>query len=232
MTEKCRERMACGREELLVSVLYGEASAAEREAFEAHRRECAACDEEMQAFARVRDELGGWEIDAIPHIKVEVRPSMLERLRQALALLPTTMRLAAAGACALLLLAVFNTEISVGQNGVSFRTALWSQPAPPPVVAGGPQLSKEQIDQMISERVDQSVRAQMVAYKAEMEEHLKDMQTLLVSTQNDDDIKRLTVQVAAQRKRIEALQKDLDRTAGYGGSDLFSAVLTPAEPGS
>ena len=39
-------------------------------------------------------------------------------------------------------------------------------------------------------------------------------------------------QVSAQQKRIERLQRDLDRTAGYGGSDLFSVVLNPSEPGS
>src|SRR5262245_61397177 len=111
MTTKDNERGGCGQEELLVTVLYGEATPEERERFEAHRRGCATCDEEYASLSAVRKQLGGWELDAIPHIRVEVRPSLVERLKRAFVLLPMAARFAAAGACALLVLAVLNTEV-------------------------------------------------------------------------------------------------------------------------
>ena len=233
MTTKDRERGGCGQGELLVTVLYGEANPEERERFEAHRRECAACDEEFAAFTRVRAELGGWELDAIPHIRVEVRPSLVQRLRQAFALLPMAARVAAAGACALLVLAVLNTEVSVGPGQFTFRTHLLPQSEPGTVAApGAPQLTEDEVRRIVAERVDASVRAELVAYRDDMEAQLAELRTQLASAKSSDDVKRLTVQVSAQHKRIEQLQRDLDRTAGYGGSDLFSAVLSPPEPGS
>lgn len=230
MTEKRTDRVACGREGLLVGVLYNEATPEERAEFEAHRHRCAACDEEFAAFSTVREGLGQWELERIPHIKVEVRPSLVARLKQAFALLPTTMRLATAGACALVVLAALNTEISVGNGGVTFRTGL----RPSTTVAGGPSaaIDEARINQIVAERVDASVRSQLVAYREELESDLDEMELRLASTRSTDDVRRLTVQVAAQRKRIDELKRDLDRTAGYGGSDLFSVVLNPAEPGS
>ncbi len=235
MTTKDQERGGCGQGELLVTVLYGEATDAEREQFEAHRHQCAACDEEFAAFAEVRKGLGGWELDAIPHIRVEVRPSLVERLKQAFTILPMAARVAAAGACALLLLAVLNTEVSVGSGGFTFRTHLLPQSqstAAAPVAATQPQLTEEQVRQIVAERVDANVHMQLAAYKDELNAHLRDLELQVAGAQSSDDVKRLTVQVAAQRKRIEQLQRDLDRTAGYGGSDLFSAVLTPPEAGN
>ena len=230
MTTNQKERGGCGQEELLVTVLYGEATPEERERFEAHRRACTACDEEFASLSAVRRQLGDWELDAIPHIRVEVRPSLVERLRRAFVLLPVAARVVAAGACALLLLAVFNTEVSVGSGGVTLRAHLLpvaAPPAPQPV-APTPQLSEDDVRRIVAERVDASVREQLAAYHTE----LADLRTELASAKSSDDVRRLTVQISAQQKRIERLQRDLDRTAGYGGSDLFSVVLSPSEPGS
>jgi hypothetical protein len=71
-----------------------------------------------------------------------------------------------------------------------------------------------------------------VAYRDELRGDLEALEVRLAGAKSNDDVRRLTVQVAAQRKRIDELQRDLDRTAGYGGSDLFSVALDPAEPGS
>ena len=232
MTTKDNERGGCGQEELLVTVLYGEATPEERERFEAHRRECASCDEEFAGLSVVRKQLGGWELDAIPHIRVEVRPSLVERLRRAFALLPVAARVAAAGACALVVLAALNTEVAVGAGGVTFRTHLLPAASSPQTATAAPQLGEDDVRRIVAERVDASVREQLVAYQTEMKAQLADMQTRLASTKAPDDVRRLTVQVSAQQKRIERLQRDLDRTVGYGGTDLFSAVLGPGEPGS
>ena len=228
MTDKRTDRVACGREQLLVGVLYNEATPEERAEFEAHRHQCAACDEEFAAFSTVRKQLEGWEVERIPHIRVEVRPGLAARLRQALALLPMSMRLAAAGACALVVLAAVNTEVSIGSGGLTLRTGF--APAAPAVQSAT--VDQAEIERIVAERVDASVRSQLVAYRDELRGDLEALEVRLAGAKSNDDVRRLTVQVAAQRKRIDELQRDLDRTAGYGGSDLFSVALDPAEPGS
>jgi hypothetical protein len=225
----------CERGELLVSVLYGEATAEELALFEAHRRECASCDDEMAAFARVRDDLRGWELGAVPAIRVEVRPGFLERIARAFAILPLAARVATAGACALLLLAAVNTEVRFGDGGVSVRTALFAPaPAAAPVETAASDaaatLTEADVERIVAERTAEIVRAQFVSQRAELDAHLADLERQLVTARSTGDVKRLSVQVAAQRRKIDQLERDLDRSTGYGGGDLFGAALAPDEP--
>lgn len=243
MTTKRTERDACERGDLLVTVLYGEATKAERAEFETHRNACTACAEEFVAFGGVRESLQGWELERVPEIRVEIRPGLWERVRQAFVILPPAAKWLAAGACAMLLLAVVNTDLSVGPNGVSFRTGLMPR-ASEPVASGvastgapaasGTQVtvSAEDLDRMIAERTDAAVRLQLASYRTELDGELKSLQVQLVSANSIGDVQRLSKQVAAQRRKIDELEKDIDRTAGYGGSDLFSAVLSTPEPGT
>ena len=177
MTTKRTERDACERGDLLVTVLYGEATKAERAEFEAHRAGCTVCAEDFAAFGEVRQSLQGWEVERVPEIRVEIRPSLWERVRQSFVMLPTSARWVAAGACAMLLLAVVNTDLNVGPNGVSFRTGLIPRPAessvvrvvpngdsvlPTPVGSGmAVTLTAEQLDRLIAERTDAVVQAQL-----------------------------------------------------------------------
>jgi len=248
MTTKRTERDACERGDLLVTVLYGEATKPERAEFEAHRAGCTVCAEDFAAFGEVRQSLQGWEVERVPDIRVEIRPSLWERVRQSFVMLPTSARWVAAGACAMLLLAVVNTDLNVGPNGVSFRTGLIPRPAessvvrvvpngdsvlPTPVGSGtSVTLTAEQLDRLIAERTDAVVQAQLASYREELDNELKTLQVQLVSTKSVGDVQKLSKQVAAQRRKIDELQRDIDRTAGYGGSDLFGAVLSSPEPGT
>lgn len=237
MSKDTREAGGCGRGELLVTVLYGEASEREREEFASHRAACAACDEEFAAFSAVRGELRSWETGPVPRIRVEVRPGLVERIRRSFAILPVAARVAAAGACALLVLAVFNAEVAVGPDGaVRFRASLL--PRPEAVEVAGAEaapavaVSREQVERMISERTDQVVRAQLAAYRTELAAELEGLERQLVAGGQSEDVRRLAVQVKAQRRKIDRLERDLDRTAGYGGADLFSVVLSGQEAGN
>lgn len=244
MTTKRTERDACERGDLLVTVLYGEATKAERAEFEAHKSACAVCAEEFVAFGGVRESLQGWEVERMPEIRVEIRPGLWERVRQAFVMLPPAARWVAVGACAMLMLAVVNTDVSVGPNGVSFRTGLVPRAVVEPQVAGESiavtpaeagrplTVSAEDLDRLIAERTDAVVRMQLASYRKELDGELKSLQVQLVSAQSVGDVQKLSKQVAAQRRKIDELQKDIDRTAGYGGSDLFSAVLSTPEPGT
>jgi hypothetical protein len=226
-----REKLGgCGREELLVTVLYGEASAAERAEFETHRASCASCDEELAAFARVREELGGWELGPVPAIRVEVRPGFVERLKRAFAVMPAAARLATAGACALLVLAVLNTEVAIGPDGFRFTTGI--VPRQEAQVVQNTGLTEAQVERIVAERADALVRTQLAAYREDLDAQLAGLERQLVSAGSSDEVKRLSVQISAQRRKIDRLERDLDRAAGYGGADLFSMVLSPPEPGS
>jgi len=45
---------ACNRQDELISVLYGEVSAEDRRQFQSHLRQCASCNEQLEAFSGVR----------------------------------------------------------------------------------------------------------------------------------------------------------------------------------
>lgn len=229
MSKDTKEMGGCERGELLVSVLYGEATPAEQAEFEAHRRECAACEDEFAAFGQVREQLGGWELGAVPPIRVEIRPSFFERLRRSFALMPIAARLVTASACALVLLAVVNTEVHVGSDGFTFRTGLR---APSSLVVEAPAPAPMQQAALSEEQVERVVRAQLAAYRGEMDSQLADLERQLVKATSTEDVKRLSSQVAAQRRKIDQLERDLDRTAGYGGADLFGVVVNNDESGS
>ena len=231
MKGKEREDLGgCGREELLVTVLYGEATATERTEFEAHRKACASCDEELTAFARVREELGGWELGPVPAIRVEVRPGFVERVRRAFSVMPAAARFAAAGACALALLAVLNTEVAIGPDGFRFSTGIVPKQTTQIVETEG--VTAAQVEQIVAERADALVRTQLASYQKELDAQLAGLERQLVSAGSSDEVKRLAVQISAQRRKIDQLERDLDRAAGYGGADLFSMALGVPEPGS
>ena len=233
----------CGREELLMSVLYDEATPAERAEFEAHAGACASCGDELAAFQRLRGELRDWEVDQLPGIRIEMRPGFFERLRQVFGALPPWGRLAAAGACALVVLAAINTRVSVGPGGVSFEASLLPPAAAGPVLAGpGPAdpgiptreraVSDEHVRKLVADRLDEVLRTRLDEQRVALSTELDQIQRQL-STAQTAELRQMAARLAAQRKKIDDLQRDLDRQVGYGGTDLlFSAVGNEPVPGS
>jgi hypothetical protein len=229
----------CGREELLVSVLYDEATDGQRKEFEAHLRQCASCREEFASFREIRGDLRRWEAGPVPRITVEIKPGFAERLRQAFTLLPTWGRFVAAGACALLVLSVLNTDVSIGSGGFHFSTSLvpreeriseGNTPAAPAPNALTPQ-QEEQINRLVADRCDAQLRERLAAAQVELKAELDALQKEL-ATAHSSELRQMAVRVEAQRRKIDSLQRDLDRQAGYGGSDLFSMVLNEPRSGS
>ncbi|HEX8459076.1 MAG TPA: zf-HC2 domain-containing protein [Pyrinomonadaceae bacterium] len=55
----------CERNVELVAYFYGEAPSAERESFDAHLHACAACRDELAAFAGVREAVGHWRAEIL-----------------------------------------------------------------------------------------------------------------------------------------------------------------------
>ena len=59
------ERNDCGRAAQLLGYLYGESAAAERADFECHLRDCAACRDELAAFAHVRNSVADFHAELL-----------------------------------------------------------------------------------------------------------------------------------------------------------------------
>jgi hypothetical protein len=140
----------CERGGELVAYFYGEASAAERESFDAHLARCAACRDELTAFAGVREAVGNWRAEilnnapalsfadavASPSSAREVRRESIAPQRRSAraavrefftlspAWLRVSMTAAALVVCALVALAVVNAEVRWDNNGLAYGTRL------------------------------------------------------------------------------------------------------------
>jgi hypothetical protein len=94
----------------LMDALYGEAGEDAR-AFDAHRRACAACDDELRALRSLRGDLAAWKIPRAPG----VAPGMARSVRLPMALAASVL-LAIAGP-----LVIAGTEVTVADGGLVVR---------------------------------------------------------------------------------------------------------------
>lgn len=137
---------SCPSREALVTALYDEATAAERLGLEAHLRDCARCRDEMEGLGALRLSLQEWQAPASPdHFRVVADPAEAGAAgevvpgparwwsRRALA----TAAMAAAASLVLGMSAgLANLEVTVGQDGVTFRTGWARQRAAAPGGSG------------------------------------------------------------------------------------------------
>lgn len=159
---------SCERAGELVAYFYNEATRDERESFDAHLAGCAACRDELGAFAGVREAVGHWRAEILNH--APARPSLagavaplaapvrderehaasvsprsssaLAALREFFTLSPVWIRAgmtaAALVVCALAALAVVNAEIRWDNSGVAFNTRLRSEAKTEPPQVAAP----------------------------------------------------------------------------------------------
>lgn len=121
---------SCDRKQDLMAYLYQEASPTESKAFELHLKECGVCRAELKSFSGVREKIKDWELEQVPRIQVNLKPTFWQAVRQFFQVAPLWGRFAMAGACALALMTVLNLQVSVGPNGVTVSTG-W-RPVPQP----------------------------------------------------------------------------------------------------
>lgn len=191
---KIQETNPCGRGEQLVGYLYGEATQTEREGFEQHLSQCAACRDELAAFTQVRESVGAWRAEVLTHAPGFVtadliptaappptfnikpaRRSAWYALREFFALSPAWLRFGSVAAmmivCALAALAIFNVEVRRENGSVAVRTGAWRN-APAIANATQPQTGGNnnavQLNQLIAER-DAAVR-QLEDARAQLED--------------------------------------------------------------
>ena len=81
----------CGRENDLISFLYGEADEPEAPGFEEHLQHCTVCKSEIASFGQLRESIGAWKQDALngfpstdrrSHFEVSRKRSALAALRE------------------------------------------------------------------------------------------------------------------------------------------------------
>ncbi|HEX4947794.1 MAG TPA: zf-HC2 domain-containing protein [Blastocatellia bacterium] len=115
----------CGKQELLITYLYDEATKAERAEFERHLTDCAACSHELQALRGVREDLSTWQVPFVPHIEVVTPRTATDALRDFFRLVPRWFKItsgfATAAAAALIVFALAGTRISIGNTGVEAK---------------------------------------------------------------------------------------------------------------
>jgi anti-sigma factor RsiW len=117
----------CDDKALLVSYLYGEVSAADRAAVEAHVATCAACADELASLGAVRADLGRWEPPAadLGFQIVQAAPRPAPRAwRRPPVWAPMAL---AAGLLLAVGAALANVEVQTANGGLTIRAG-WSHP--------------------------------------------------------------------------------------------------------
>lgn len=160
----------CNRQEDLVTFLYDEMSAAARREFETHLQECAACAAELQAFGRVREELGTWQVGLLPRTEVVIQRRKLDVLRELISLFPVWMRGAALiGAAAALVLVALSVLTLVKSNSQTSSTVAQTaaQPQATFTRAEVESLVKSEVAKAQSQ-MQQEFRAQLASFETQL----------------------------------------------------------------
>lgn len=230
----------CPMHEVLMSYLYGEATPEEVGRVEDHLAVCAACEQELSAFGRVRGMLQQWQIDDLPFVRIAVaggkesRRPALEALKNLLSVTPAWAKAFGAAALALLVLAVLGTEVSVGREGISIKADLFRRGDAPQVARrpseGGDEARLEEIRAELKSVVNSMIADNERQQREEMSARLGSLESQ-IQTAREADLARLAARIQEQRARLKSLERDIDRREGTALSDILFSEVAPA-PGA
>jgi len=142
----------CGRENDLISFLYGERGDSEAPGFEEHLQHCTVCKSEIASFGQLRESIGAWKQEALngfpstdrrSHFEVSRKRSALAALREFFDLSPLWLK---GGVALAAVLFCFFAVLALGK--------LRRIPAPP-LNAGKTDAiySKQDVDRMLKEAI-------------------------------------------------------------------------------
>lgn len=176
----------------LMDYIYQELTPDQARAFEQHLEGCPMCQRDLADFHQVRRALASWELEGVPHISVTVNPPATKRWLELFRALPFGLRLGTIAAAAMLLLALFNVQVSYrATEGFQFSAHLI-----PPSLGNAPArseslpvgLSQPQIKAFIetaiaraNQHCDQQVAAQLEALAKDL--RAENQQKLIKLTQ-------------------------------------------------
>jgi anti-sigma factor RsiW len=145
----------CPFKEQLVTYLYGELAPSEVRSFEEHLAGCPVCRRDVEEFRSLREALGQWQINDIPHMVLQVKPGFWRMLAETLRTAPLWGRLIMGTAAALLILAVFNVRIEVSRAaGFRFQASLVPVRIAPDG-EGRPTMDEKHLAALFDERIRQ-----------------------------------------------------------------------------
>jgi hypothetical protein len=141
----------CGRENDLISFLYGEAGESEAPDFEKHLQHCKVCKSEIASFGQLRESIGAWKQEALngfasaqrPQFEYSRKRSALVALREFFDLSPLWLK---GGVAFAAILFCFFAVLALGK----LRT-----PAPPLTAGTGDAVySKQDVERMLKEALE------------------------------------------------------------------------------
>jgi len=141
----------CGRENDLISFLYGEAGESEAPDFEKHLQHCKVCKSEIASFGQLRESIGAWKQEALNGFAPAQRPQFeASRKRSAVAALKEFFDLSPlwlkGGVAFTVVLFCFFAVLVLGR----LRT-----PAPPLTAGTGDAIySKQDVERMLKEALE------------------------------------------------------------------------------
>jgi anti-sigma factor RsiW len=214
----------CGRENDLISFLYGELNEVDAFAFQRHLHECGACRTELNGFGDVRESVVAWRNESLGSIGLpaqvtnaatEARPSAIAALREFFNLSPLWLK--GAVAFATLLLCVFGA-LGVARLREKPPATVVTTPAP-----AGSQEIRALVDQRVQEELKRikdagkQSAAPLVAGDASQQRPGKrnaDRSTEMAATSHQSARRPLS------KTEREQLAADLRLVASKGDSDL------------
>lgn len=222
------ETPKCNMHEALVAYLYDEAAPDESRRIKAHLTECSSCQDELQAFERVRAMLQQWQLDDLPVVRVvtETKRSLLAAFKELLALTPVWAKAAGVVAMAMLVLAVLGTDLSIGREGFSFHANLLRRNAPAsvnPGVKDSAPLNGANIEQvrtevrtLVNQLIAESERHQSEEIKAQLVSLESQLQTM-----HSADLAKLASRIQEHQARLKTIERDIDRREGLDLTDIL-----------
>lgn len=222
------ETPKCNMHEALVAYLYDEAVPDESRRVKAHLTECSSCQDELQAFERVRAMLQQWQLDDLPVVRVvsETKRSLLATFKELLTLTPVWAKAAGVVAMAILVLAVLGTDVSIGREGFSFHANLFRRNAAASVNAGykgSAPLNGANIEQvrtevrtLVNQLIAESERHQSEEIKAQLVSLESQLQTMHTA-----DLAKLASRIQEHQARLKTIERDIDRREGLDLTDIL-----------
>ena len=222
----------CGKQDLLVSYLYNEASPSERKEFERHQASCDTCHDELQAFQGVRQELKTWEMPVVPRIEVITPRTAMDALREFFHLVPVwfkiTSGLATAAAAAFIVFALTGTHIRFGQNGVDARFGVKETTEIVQAQATTDKAKPVNVNAISREEAEKMIQAAVLQAQTQAQEQtrlqLANLEAKLKTAHQTD------LQNATLRLRKDQQKQMLSELAKYDNRTMTEWLLTATEP--
>ena len=153
------DELICGRENELISFLYGELNEVEATAFQRHLKACAACNTELAGFGEVRESVVAWRNESLgsftfpaqmttPIETPRATPSAVAALREFFNLSPLWMKSAVAFAAVLFFIFA----------GLALARLRQPPPAPLALTPGASTTSPTEVKALVDQRVQEELR--------------------------------------------------------------------------